>query len=323
MRLHITNGDCANEALDKAGIEGTKVAWSDPLHHGPVPAGLGLRELSRMRARFLSESGGLPLQSVQEDFDSRDSALQSSQDYEVYLWSTLELFDQLHLLQLLSWFESHGAVRTPPKIVWVWDHLGTNSEADELHEALAEARVAQPSTMGTAAAIWQSFTQPLPNELVLWSGRAMPDLPFMGPALRRLLEELPGVDDGLTRTQRQALQILEPGSVGLGDLFLQSQALEKTAFMGDLSFWIEIEPLVRSERPLMVAEDGGKIALPLDGPEGWQTLKLELNDRGKDVLAGEQDFLRGNPVERWFGGTHLTPENDWRWDSENNQTVKL
>src|ERR1039458_2770051 len=50
--LHITNG--SSVALDRSGIGGEIVFWVDVLHEGPVPAGLELEELSRIRAARLS-----------------------------------------------------------------------------------------------------------------------------------------------------------------------------------------------------------------------------------------------------------------------------
>src|ERR1700736_3884694 len=49
--LHITNGQSVS--LDRAGVPGRIIFWVDPLHDGPVPAGLSLEQLSRVRERFL------------------------------------------------------------------------------------------------------------------------------------------------------------------------------------------------------------------------------------------------------------------------------
>jgi hypothetical protein len=33
------------------------------------------------------------------------------------------------------------------------------------------------------------------------------------------------------------------------------------------------------------------------------------------VLRGEADRVELLGVDRWIGGTHVTPESGWRWDS--------
>jgi hypothetical protein len=37
-------------------------------------------------------------------------------------------------------------------------------------------------------------------------------------------------------------------------------------------------------------------------------------DFGRAVLAHEEDFSRHNRIDRWWGGTHLTNDNLWRYD---------
>jgi hypothetical protein len=40
---------------------------------------------------------------------------------------------------------------------------------------------------------------------------------------------------------------------------------------------------------------------------------LSLTEFGKAVVAHKEDFSRHNPIDRWWGGTHLTNDNLWRW----------
>ena len=41
--------------------------------------------------------------------------------------------------------------------------------------------------------------------------------------------------------------------------------------------------------------------------------RLSLTEFGKAVLAHREDFSRHNPIDRWWGGTHLTNERLWRY----------
>ena len=54
--LHITNGDVAAERIRGSSLPGEVLPWRDLLHEGPVPAGLSLDEMSRVRARFIAGS---------------------------------------------------------------------------------------------------------------------------------------------------------------------------------------------------------------------------------------------------------------------------
>jgi hypothetical protein len=41
--------------------------------------------------------------------------------------------------------------------------------------------------------------------------------------------------------------------------------------------------------------------------------RLSLTEFGKVVLAHQEDFSRHNPIDRWWGGTHLTNDRLWRY----------
>ena len=42
--------------------------------------------------------------------------------------------------------------------------------------------------------------------------------------------------------------------------------------------------------------------------------RLSLTEFGKSIVACKEDFSQHNPIDRWWGGTHLTNERLWRWD---------
>ncbi len=54
--LHIANGHHLTSLIDQSAIGGDTSVWADPLHDGPVPAGLTDPELRGVRARFLTVS---------------------------------------------------------------------------------------------------------------------------------------------------------------------------------------------------------------------------------------------------------------------------
>jgi hypothetical protein len=48
---------------------------------------------------------------------------------------------------------------------------------------------------------------------------------------------------------------------------------------------------------------------------------LRLTRAGQAVLRGEADRVELLGLDRWVGGTHLTPENAWRWDPAGRRLV--
>ena len=53
---------------------------------------------------------------------------------------------------------------------------------------------------------------------------------------------------------------------------------------------------------------------PLGDPRAFARLPLRLTDTGQRVLNGRADRVALLGLDRWLGGTHLTPAAAWRWD---------
>src|SRR5207247_7516878 len=89
----------------------------------------------------------------------------------------------------------------------------------------------------TAQAAWNAFTSPDPTEIERFIATDTSALPFIAESLRRHLEQFPSADDGLSRTERQALSVLrDQGSLSEPGLFVAVWDLEEQVFMGDVSF---------------------------------------------------------------------------------------
>lgn len=296
--LHVSNGDSVLYTWKKAGLLGTQLAWSDVLHEGPVPAGLDLEDLSRVRARYLSECGyGNPIK-INHDFEKRDATLRRAREFEeVVLWFEHDLYDQLQLLQILSALSAMGLGAGSVQLVQSEEYLGMLSP-DELLALLPKRRFVTTAIADGAARAWKAFTSEDPLDLQRAADGAYTGLPFLRDALLRLCEEYPAADGGLTRTQKQILEAAAQGTARKEEIFKRVQAREEALFMGDLSCFHEMEMLCRPPAPLLADLDQG----------------FDVTVLGRRVLAGDTDWLDHQPLDRWIGGVHLTTQRHWRWD---------
>ncbi|MBD0319769.1 MAG: DUF1835 domain-containing protein [Gemmatimonadetes bacterium] len=301
MMLHVTNGDHAADQIRAAGVEGEILPWRDVLHEGPVPAGLPLRELSAVRAAFLVSQGVAPAEAA-EEFAARDRALEQASG-EIVLWFEHDLYDQLQLIQLLDWFAEHGqGVRlwliNPP------EYLGT-SAPERLAAWFAERQPVTPEQLALGRRAWAAFRAPDPTGVQRVMEGDTAALPFLAAALRRHLEQLPSVQDGLGRTERQLLEAVEGGAATIRDAFVEHNRREDPVWLGDLSFLGYVDALAAGPRPLLVHTPAAR---PMEG-------SLRLTPTGRDVLAAREDCVRANGIDRWYGGVHLRGhEARWRWD---------
>jgi len=299
--LHILNGDSAVSQLAETGLGGVFLPWRDLLHEGPVPAGLSLEQTSLARASYLVETYQLDAAEVAASFCERDAQLRRYKDYdEVVLWSSRDLHDHCHLMQLLAFFADEQATN----LTLVFSPTPF-SRRTGLGELLAKRRKATPVQLHFGRRAWLAFCADDPGPLVEIAREQAPQLPFFQELCQRLFEEFPDVHSGLSRSQRQVLEIVATKSCNATESFTRMVALQDPAFMGDLSFWRLLDELATSDLPLLARRDG-KPWQSLSQAEMARQHNLVLTDAGREVHLGHLNWLSQHRLDRWIGGVHLT-----------------
>jgi hypothetical protein len=184
-------------------------------------------------------------------------------------------------------------------------------------ETLWPSRVAATSGMLAAAvSAWDALRQPDPSALAAFASAGVAELPFLGAALRRLLEELPAPKDGLSGTERRALQAIAADAATPLAAFHAAQDLEAAPFLGDAWFYRTLTSLGRGQARLIETPDGEQLAAapPLGDARAFATMSLRLTPAGERVLEQKADRVQLLGVDRWIGGSHITPGTAWRWD---------
>jgi hypothetical protein len=313
--LHITNGDAAVARLVRAGVAGDILPWRDVLHDGPVPEGLALDDLSRVRARFIADCGWGEFEEVVADFEARDRALGAFREHaEVVLWFEHDLYDQLQLLQLLDWLatEERGATRVT--MVCEPEYLGT-LPPERVRDLAAARREVTPGQYGLGRAAWRAFRSPDPTTIENLILRDTSDLPFVGPALARHLEQFPSAANGLSRSERQAIEAILAGHITIRSAFqAATHEVEEPVWLGDGVFVWYLEGLAAGRAPLV--RFGRETENPIDR-------EVRVTDDGERVLAGEADRVELNGLDRWLGGVRLSGgAAAWRWDERARRLVR-
>lgn len=325
--LHLTNGDHAAEPLRKAGLPGEVLVWPDVLHEGPAPAEHGpvWRET---RAQYLSASGYCTYETALADLERADAALSHYGEHdELVLWFEHDLFDQLLLARHLHWIGTCGPADTRLSLICIDAFPGVEPfhglgqlTPPQLASLYPSRRPMIREQLNAGADVWRAFTSDDPGALNVVAARGSAGLPFMAGAVKRYLEEFPGIRDGLSRTERVVLNALREGPRSARDLFVVAQRQEERVFMGDLSFWRILRDMAGGPAPLIEWRDGDT-HLFLESLEKKVSVPISIAAAGLRVLSGE-DAVRLRGIDRWMGGVHLTPQHTWRWDGQRVGLVK-
>ena len=318
--LHVTNGDSTVPGIEATGVGGDVIAWRDVLHEGPVPPG-DAAEVRAARARFLAECGWGDADAIEAEMRARDErlALALRRDEVIVLWFEHDLYDQLQLLQVLDAVDGAGEVEAilPDRF------LGA-MEVDELAALWPDRAPLRRDQLALARLAWEAVRLPGPQGIEALLTTHTAALPHLGPALRRLLEELPAVGDGLGRTERQAREAIAAGARSPFDVYLATQRAEEAPFLGDTWMWTRLSELGQGGGRLMQTAAGEPLgpAPTHSDDDGFTEQELVLTDAGRGVLAGEADRCALVPLDRWIGGMHLTgAEPEWRWDRATGRVV--
>ena len=314
--LIITNGDNAADQLREAKIGDHVLPWRDVLHEGPVPDADD-DIFAKIRASYLAESALQTEAEIRAEFKQRMDVMRDHEAFDrVELWFEHDLYDQLQILQVLDMLSRLGRTHSV-FLVQAPTYLGIQG-ADKIGRFAELGLPVLDRMFAFASKAWHAYSAKEPDAIDTIRKEAIPSFPFMGQALERALQELPG-PDGLSRSERQILYSLNRGANRPGILFAQVLNMEEAAFLGDWSFFKILSGLQFCQRPALTGlpqNFKARILAAAEERKEFITSPLHLTEFGKKVLAGKEDFISENGLHRWWGGTELTTANHWRWDNE-------
>lgn len=311
--LHVTNGDSAASSLRLSGVDGRVLAWRDILHEGPVPGDLTPTALRHVRAQYLARRVQVDAAKAERELAERDQTLEASVNGPYVLWFEADLYDQLQLLQVLDALARLEVEPARITLACIGEHRGIahfgglgELKPEQLGRLSTEAVVVGPQTLELAVDGWRAFTASEPERIGALSRARSPELRFVGEAFGRLMQEYPSRLDGLSLTERRILLAAEQGPAVAGEVFRRVCDAERRPFLGDVLCFAHIRDLAGATHPLLEVDESGRL---------FRDRRVKLTPTGERALAGDQDHVHLNGLDRWIGGVHLTDGAPaWRYD---------
>jgi len=308
--------------MEQSSLSGTFSAWPDVLHDGFTPLATG-EEWIRARCGYLDTLDPEPDERFLEQYRASDAVLESWPERdEVVFWLEHDLFDQLLLIRHMWWMKQNAADRarhqTRFSLVCGNEYIGM-MKPEWFPSRFAAREPITDQQIASGSEVWEAYCSGEPTRLVQYAKQDPPPnadlppkggsrltLPYLPQAMFRLLEEFPSASNGLSRSERQILEVLAEGPRTPEQTFIAASRLEESIWMGDLSFWDRVRDLNAGTHPLLTLD-------VQERPGGLPDGTLQITDTGRAVLAGRADHIALNAPSRWLGGTFLTPERSWRW----------
>jgi hypothetical protein len=322
--LHITNGDSTTGSLRESGLDGEIISWREALVAGPTPAGAEGEEWLAIRARFLAHDYGVDEMKCLRELREQEQVLEMLDSFEeVTLWFEHDLFCQANLLHLLARIHEsrHQSVRLTLVAIDTFPGIEHFHGLGELSPSqlagLFETRTPiAPAQLALGAEGWSAYRAADPTAIEALLARDTSTLPFMRAAFERHLARFPSTHNGLGAIEQRALALIDAGARKFGALFSRFNNAASDYGYGDFQLWRDLEPMAACAHPLITIDGVARDAQPLSSG-AFGDAAFEITDTGRAILAGDEDAVRLNGIDRWLGGVHLQSDRHvWRWNAE-------
>lgn len=316
-RLILATSDFAGAALRQAARADLVIAIQRRFVWGQLPSQAALETLLQARsanrdlgthwldfiaAKYIAPMGGkdLGLLELCERCDS------------IELWADPPANDQLILIWLLDVLRPHRNILS--KLVLVHTDIDVTDDRDvNLAQWRLPKLAVTDDCLRLASRAWNAYRASTPESCFDLLMEDLTALPRLRPALIALLEELPYRMIGLGASEYRMLELVSEGWETPARL-VSEVFKERGVF--DFRETESIPDRLAHCRTPVLASFPQKTEKP-DTIVHWERFlhsRLTVTDFGKAVLGQEVDFSQHNPVNRWWGGTELTPDRLWRWD---------
>jgi hypothetical protein len=321
--LHIHNGDSSANALKESGLGGEHLPFREALMSGPAPKDLPQEEWLKARAQFLAADYELDEKECLGQLVKEAAALESFRDHEeTVLWFEHDLFCQVNLIYLLDWFQKRERGKTRLSLICIGEFPGVEDfrglgqlTPAQLLALFGTRREVADDQLRLASKAWRAYCSPDPTAIEGLTGEDMSALLFLRGAFLRHLARLPSVRNGLGHVENRALQLIADGHTSFKSLFPRFGNTDSAYGVGDAQFWNDVKRMAQCEEPLIEIRGLDDLNRAFKGNR-YHDASFELTEKGGDVIAGKDDYVEMNGIDRWLGGAHLTENNLWRWDEQ-------
>lgn len=320
-RLVLTTDDSGAGCLKQTGLADIVIGFVFRFVGGPLPPDADIEELLGMRSLPQPDWFRKVYRKHFAEVDEREMGIIDlcRRCDTIELWVDPDANAQLTLVWLLNFLRAHKDIVAKLRLVQADIAIGSYTP-EKLTAWKRPVAAIVNDDLESASAAWRAWRAPMPHAWFNLLGRDRRTLPQLGHAVLELLEELPARSTGLGATEMRMLEIVSAGQARPFELFPGHGRDQRRVFdyweVGSL-----LDGLARCPAPVIGGLAEGPFTLEMHEDASrhrrYTQSRLSLTTLGADVLARADDFSRHNPIHRWWGGTELTNDRLWRWDSVN------
>jgi hypothetical protein len=295
--LHILNGDSTKIKFDQSRIAGDTAVWREVLSDGPVFPNFGSEEFWNARMSFFLTFFSVVEMRYEKDVISEFKKIENFHNYnEVVLWFEYDLFCQINLIGLLSWFKHQELRGTKISLICVGWEEGFEGLVDlgqipteDYTKLFKRRRILGSNDFNLATDAYLAYCSENLNDLETFILLPSNEFPYLAAAFESHLRRFPSAKSGLNLIEEKIIALIEEDKTNLNSLIGDMLKWQQIYGFGDLQYLQYLEQL----KPLF--DDFENLGLKAD----FSSVEIDRNYK--------------------LGGVKVA---DWLWD-ENEQTIKL
>lgn len=290
-QLHITNGDCTTQLLQKTKIEGDIVTWREMLCEGKTNSDVGSESFWKSRFDFFSKNYSITKKHfIDNTLKEFRNLCQHKSQQEIVLWFEYDLFCQINMIAVISWLKKHKPNATISLV------CPENKKDSSILLAISDLNKKQllssynerteltVDDIEYADYIWQLYCAESPLQLQNITSPASTAFTFIHEAIETHLKRFPTIKNGLNDIENTILTTVTEKEFS-SKKELTAQLLKNQRFygFGDIQFEHKLnrlKGLFKSFTPTL------------------------LNDLGYDVQQKQQNYYHSIKSDQsYLGGT--------------------
>lgn len=304
--LHVLNGDATLRVFEKTDIPGNKMIWREVLAEGRVPAAIGSEPFWEVRSSFFESFFDVAEEEYHQLTVDEFEKVEAFSEYEeIVLWFEYDLFCQLNMMALLSWFAAQhlGDIQLSLVCIGMMPQegrlVGLGEIPPSMYASLFEnRRPLSKEDLGFAQEFWATFSSDDPRPLFEMAERKANIFPYLPAAVSAHLRRFPSTSNGLNVIEDRMMRIVHSGIRNCQQVVGQVLREDQAFGFGDWQYFVYLKNLY----PLLQDEDG-----------------LSVNELGQKVLSGDEDFVKWARHDYYWGGVHFK---SYRWDDRQQKLIR-
>lgn len=302
MISHILNGDSTLSIWKHHQFDGDPIVFREMLVEGDCTAKLFSDDFFYFRRNFFKQYYGIPIPKYDKiTFQELQKLNKLSDVDEIILWFENDLFCQINLMAVLSFFHSTNFDIQTISLIKVEGNKGLGEYKIEDYPRLFNNRITlNDNDLEFATKFWEKFTNEKLESLLPFMHTYNNSFSYLSSSVKAHIERFPDPISGITKLERRILKFLGEEPMTSHKLIGKLLKRQRWEGFGDLQY----EKMIQNMAPDLIE---------------LKEKKYHLTINGKQILRGVKKFDDSHLSYITLGGVKRS---DYYFDSINNLVIE-